>query len=367
MLHDLLSRLQSERASDLLLVSGVPPAACVHGHWQAFDDTPLNPAQIETMILGALSEPQRQQLAEIRDLDFGLSVPGLGRYRVNAHYQRGSLAAAIRAIPAEPPAFADLNLPPQILEFADYPHGLVLVTGGTGQGKSTTLASMLDHLNHTRSAHIVTIEDPIEFEFINDRCIIEQREIGADSPSFASALRHVLRQRPDVILLGEMRDLETIAAAMTAAETGQLVLASLHTAGAVATLSRIIDVFPPGQQAQIRTQLAGSLRAVVCQALLRSAVGQGLVPATEVLVATPAIRRAIRDNEAHLIYGMLETGRKAGMTTMEQALAEQVRQGQVRPEDALSAASDAARLEKLIGGAAQPEWDMHRLECGTRG
>jgi twitching motility protein PilT len=345
----LLAEAVARGASDLLLISAAPPSICLHGQWRPLGDDRLTPDEIAAWLDAILTEQQRADLHRLRDLDFGLALPGVGRFRVNIHYQRGTPAAAFRAVPLGVPPFETLGLPPQIPGFADYPNGLVLVTGRTGQGKSTTLAAIIDHLNRTRAAHVITIEDPIEFVFEHGRCLIEQRQVGEDSPSFAAALRHVLRQRPDVILIGEMRDLETVATALTAAETGHLVLASLHTCSAAQTIARIIDVFPAAQQPQIRTQLGATLRAIVCQCLVRDSLNDALAPATEILIGTPAIARAIRDNEAHLIHGMIETGRQRGMHTLEQSIAELVRSGRVRPADALAAAADPARLEKLMG------------------
>jgi twitching motility protein PilT len=342
-------------ASDLLLVADAPPTIYTIGQWVPLDDKAMTLRQVAQVLESMLTQGQRETLEKTRDLDFCFVAPTgqagshAQRYRVNVHYQRGGLAAAFRAIPAEVPAFGTLNLPANIRDFAGFPNGLVLVTGCTGQGKTTTLAAMVDHMNRTRSAHVITIEDPIEFAFRHGACLIEQRQIGEDSPSFASALRHVLRQRPDVILIGEMRDLETVATALSAAETGHLILTSLHTSSAAQTLARIIDVFPPTQQPQVRTQLAASLRAVVCQNLVRDVTNESLVPATEILIASPAIRRAIRENESHLIYGMIETGRKQGMHTLEQSLADLVKCGRVLAEDALAAAPDPARLAKMIG------------------
>ncbi len=352
MLADMLARAAQRGASDLLLIGHAAPTIYVKGQWLPLDDRLMSPQDVEACLEPILTEAQRAKLCEARDLDLGFAQEGVGRYRMNVHYQRGMLAAAIRAIPARVPSFEQLGLPPQVLGFADYPNGLVLVTGCTGQGKSTTLAAMIDHMNRTRDGHIITIEDPIEFAFEHGTCLIEQREIGFDSPSFASALRHVLRQRPDVILIGEMRDLETVSTALTAAETGHLVLASLHTASAAQSLARIIDVFPPSQQPQVRTQLAASLQAILCQRLVRDGLNDALTPAAEILVATSAVRRAIRDNETHLIYSMMETGRRLGMITLEQSLADLVRTGRVEPNDAVAAATDPARLEKLIGQTA---------------
>lgn len=336
-------------ASDLLLIAGHPPVIYTAGQWIPLADQSLTAEQVAAAVNSLLNDARRAELHARQDVDFALSVPGVGRFRVNLHSQRGTPAAAFRAIPLGVPPFAQLGLPPQVLGFADYPSGLVLVTGCTGQGKSTTLAAIIDHMNRSRRDHVITIEDPIEFLFTTGTCLIEQREIGQDSPSFVSALRHVLRQRPDVILIGELRDLETISTALTAAETGHLVLASLHTAGAAQTIARIIDVFPAAQQPQVRTQLTASLRAIVCQRLVRDRLNESLAPATEILVATPAIARAIRDNETHLVYGMIETGRQRGMTTLEQSLAELVREGRVDTKDALAAATDPGRLARLLG------------------
>ncbi|MFQ5422704.1 MAG: type IV pilus twitching motility protein PilT [Phycisphaerae bacterium] len=360
-LPDLLTAADRRGASDVLLVAGAPPTHFVGGQWSPLHDIPLTSGDIVDCIESILTEPQCQRLHEDRDVDLGITFPRIGRYRVNVHYQRGTLAAAFRRIPPQVPAFDQLNLPSQVLRLADAPHGLVLVTGGTGQGKSTTLAALIEHMNRTRAAHIITIEDPVEFNFEHGRCVIEQRQIGEDSPSFSDALRHVLRQRPDVILIGEMRDRDTIATALTASETGHLVLASLHTADVTQTLTRIVDVFPAGQQPQIRTQLAGSLRGVVCQTLVADrqcphATADrrvpALTPATELLFASPAIRRTLRENEPHLLYGMLETGRSAGMHTLEQSLAELVAHGRIAPDEALAAASEPGRLERLLKPSA---------------
>ncbi len=349
LLTELLSEAQDCGASDLLLVAGTPPTVFVSGRWTALQETAMAEAQIAACIEPILTEEQRDKLRLARDLDLGFSVPGKGRFRANIHYQRGSIAAAIRAIPEEIPAFQTLGLPAKVLDIADMPAGLVLVTGGTGQGKSTTLAAVIDHMNQSRASHIITIEDPMEFNFRQGKCLIEQREIGDDSPSFASALRHVLRQRPDVILIGEMRDTETMSAALTAAETGHLVLATLHTASASQTLARVIDVFPPTQQSQVRTPLSASLRAILCQTLVSDQLNGGLVPATELLLATNAIRRAIRENEAHLIHSMIETGRRYGMHTMEQSLEALVQAGRVSADDAVAVAADPVRMRKMVG------------------
>jgi len=349
LLAELLGEAQDRGASDLLLIAGTPPTVLVEGQWTALQETSMTAQGVAACIDPIMTEEQRDKLRLSRDLDLGFSVPGKGRFRVNVHFQRGSVAAAFRAIPEEVPAFETLGLPAKVLEIADMPAGLVLVTGGAGQGKSTTLATVVDHMNRSRASHIITIEDPIEFNFGQGTCLIEQRQIGDDSPSFASALRHVLRQRPDVILIGEMRDTETMAAALTAAETGHLVLATLHTASASQTLARVINVFPPPQQSQVRTQLSASLRAILCQTLVADQLNSGLVPATELLFATNAIRRAIRDNEAHLIHSMIETGRRQGMHTLEQSLQALVQAGRVSAGDAVAAAVDPVRMQKMLG------------------
>lgn len=358
----LLKRLIDERAGDLILVADAPPTIHVNGKWKALDLPAVPAVELDAHLKALLTPHQIERLDEAKDLDFAIELAGAGRCRANIHYQRGTLAAAFRSIPGEVPTFESLNLPEQVLSFADYPNGLVLVTGGTGQGKSTTLATLIDHINHTRAAHVITIEDPVEFAFTNDQCLIEQREIGSDSPTFGSALRHVLRQRPDVIVIGELRDLETISTALTAAETGHLVFGSLHTSSTSQTLARLIDVFPPMQQGQIRVQLAASLRAIVCQTLLRDEMNETLIPATEILVATTGIRRALRENETHLINSMIETGRSLGMHTLEQNLAELVQSGRIDKESALAATTDRARLSRLIGDCA----DTEELRAGLR-
>jgi len=351
----LLTETAQHNASDLLLIAEAPPTIFTNGQWIALPHAPLGPDDVIDCLGPVLNEDQRQKLRTQRDLDVGFAIDGLGRYRMNVHYQRGSVAAAIRTIPGEPPDFDALGMPPQVLDFATFPSGLVLITGCTGQGKSTTLAALVGHMNRHRRAHVITIEDPIEFAFTHGTCLIEQRQIGDDCPTFAAALRHVLRQRPDVILIGELRDLETISTALTAAETGHLVFASLHTSSAPQTLSRIVDVFPAAQQPQIRTQLAGSIRAVLCQTLVRDQLNDCMIPATEILNATSAIRRAIRDNETHLIYSMIETGKRLGMHTLEQSLADLLRAGRITTDEAFRVTAEPTRLAKLAGCAIPAE------------
>ncbi len=347
----MLKSAASRGASDLLLVANVPPTVSIRGEWVDLSSVALSAENVEQLVDSLMNDEQRHKLHTVRDVDLGVTIPGVGRYRINLHYQRETLAAAIRAIPEDIPAFDSLGLPEQVIQFADYSNGLVLVTGGTGQGKSTTLAALIDHMNRGRRRHIITIEDPVEFAFKPGTCLIEQRQVGEDCPTFASALRFVLRQRPDVVLLGEVRDLETMASALTAAETGHLVLATLHTCNASQTIARIIDVFPAAQQPQVRSQLAGSLRAILCQSLIQDNLNDSLVPATELLVATAAIRRAIRENETHLISSMIETGRRMGMHTLEQSLEELVKSGRITPESAVLAAADPVRMQVMLGGA----------------
>lgn len=347
-LESILRSAAEHAASDILLVANEPPTIFVQGNWITLSPNPLEPDAIVALVDPMMSSDQRHVLQTVRDLDMGFSVAGLGRYRLNLHYQRGTMAAAIRSIPETIPSFESLGLPSQTLSFADYANGLVLVTGGTGQGKSTTLAALIDHMNRGPARHIITVEDPVEFAFRKGTCLIEQRQVGDDSPSFPSALRHVLRQRPDVILIGELRDLETMSSALTAAETGHLVLATLHTCSASQTLARMIDVFPAGQQGQVRTQLAASLRAILCQTLLKDEANDVLIPATELMIANSAIRRMIRDNEAHLIYSVIETGRKHGMHTLEQSLESLVSSGRISPEAAVLAAAEPIRMQNLL-------------------
>jgi len=347
-INELMKAAYADQASDLILVPGKPASVYIHGRLRLFNDTELLHTELADMLNSFMNAQQKRRLEEFGDVDFSHSIPGLGRARVNVHKQRGSLAAAIRFINSEIPSFTELNLPDKLSELARLPRGMILVTGSTGSGKSTTLATMIEYMNEHFEKHIITLEDPIEYLFTHKRCIIEQREIGEDSPSFVSALRHVVRQKPDVILVGEMRDRETINTALTAAETGHLVLGTLHTNSAAETVERVIDVFESSHQSQIRIQLATTLRAVICQTLLPRCDQPGMIPATEMMIVTPAIRHAIREAETHLIPGMIETGRKYGMITMDQKLAELVGAEKISFETAVSKAADPERLERLI-------------------
>ncbi|GMU23782.1 MAG: twitching motility protein PilT [Phycisphaerae bacterium] len=355
-IEDWLKRAREADASDLIFVAGKPPCVYVHARMQPLNDHPLSADELNKLLFSMLAAEQRHQLEETGDLDFAWGSATVGRARINVHRQRGSYAAAIRFINTRIPSFEELSLPPRLAEFAQLPRGLVLVTGTTGSGKSTTLAAMIEYMNERFERHIITLEDPIEFLFAHRKCVIEQREIGQDSPSFAAALRHVVRQKPDVILVGEMRDRETIATALTASETGHLVLGTLHTSSAAQTIERIIDVFEAAHQPQIRVQLANTLRAVICQTLLTRENRPGMAPALEIMVMTPAIRRAIRDGETHLIPGMIETGQKLGMCTLDRSLADLVTSGTVLPQTAMAKAADPEKLEKLVatpGNAAR--------------
>jgi twitching motility protein PilT len=340
-LTDLFHAAADGQASDILLVSGAPPVLRVDGDLCRTELDPMGPGAIEQLIFSQLNEAQGQQLRETGDLDFSIGVPRLGRFRINAHRQRETYALAIRYIPNEIPSLEDLRLPRVVQSFTHLRQGLVLVTGQTGSGKSTTLASIIDRINREQPVHIITLEDPIEYVFGHGKAIVEQREVGTDCTSFSSALRHVVRQDPDIILVGELRDLETISTALSAAETGHLVFGTLHTTSAAGTVDRLIDVFPPNQQSQIRAQLADSLRAVISQQLLLRAGGSGRVAALEVMVATRAVQRCIREQENHMLPGIIETGKKFGMQSMRQAISDLKTVGAIDPEHA------AAQVEML--------------------
>ncbi|MGH9108496.1 MAG: type IV pilus twitching motility protein PilT, partial [Acidimicrobiales bacterium] len=329
-LDDLLRYAVRVGASDLHLTANMPPTVRLHGALRPLDGVPpLDPNTVREMIFGVLPQIQREQFEAQHELDTSHSVAGVGRFRVNVCMQRGTIAVALRPIPHDIPEFATLGLPDAVQAFTDLRRGLVLVTGPTGSGKSTTLASLIDIINRTKPLHIVTVEDPIEFLHTHKRAVISQREVGADTDSFSEALRRALRQDPDVILVGELRDLETIATALTAAETGHLVFATLHTQDAPSTIDRVIDVFPPSQQEQIRIQLGSSLQGVVTQQLLPTVDGNGRCVSAEVLVCTPAIQNLIRAAKTHQIYSLMQTGGQHGMQTMDQSLAALVRQHRV--------------------------------------
>jgi twitching motility protein PilT len=346
-IDELLAQLVSRDGSDLHLTVGSPPVVRVRGSLERLDEfPPLTPELSLQLLYQIMSSDQQKQIEIKGQLDMSYSVPGFARFRVNVYSQRESLAAAFRLIPFGIKTLEELGLPSSLHEFASKPRGLVLITGPTGSGKSTTLASLIDEINRTRAHHIITIEDPIEFLHRHKRCIVNQREIGPDTQSFADALRSALRQDPDVILLGEMRDLETISTALTAAETGHLVFGTLHTQSAPSTIDRMIDVFPPQQQEQIRIQIAGTLQGVVSQALLPTADGKGRVPALEILFPDDAVRNLVRQARIEQVYSIMQTGSARGMQTMEQSLAGLTQQHVISSDVALAASS---RPEQLLG------------------
>jgi twitching motility protein PilT len=349
-LTDVLVAMLAVGASDLHLAAGSPPLARVDGNLGTLDGFgELTSGGIQRAVYAVLTQKQRERFEADLELDLAYSLPGEGRFRVNLYRQREAVGAAFRRIPYEIKSLEQLGMPPVIAKFASLSRGLVLVTGPTGSGKSTTLAALVDLANRTRHDHILTVEDPIEFLHTHQACLVNQREVGEDTHSFGNALRHALRQDPDILLVGEMRDLETISVALTAAETGHLVLATLHTQDAAQTIDRVIDVFPPHQQQQVRTQLAGALQGVVCQSLCRTASGRGRAAATEVLVATPAIRNMIREGKTHQIYSALQAGAQHGMYTMDQSLADLVRRRVIDRDTGLERAHHPEDLIRLIG------------------
>jgi len=349
---EVLLEVIDRRASDLHITAGAPPMVRVRGRLTPIDGyPPLTQTDTREIVYSILSNSQRQKFETNWQLDFAYQIPGKARFRVNAYFQRAAIGAAFRLIPFDVVPLETLGLPKVVAEFANKPRGLVLVTGPTGSGKSTTLASLIDVINESREEHIMTIEDPIEFLHQHKKCIVNQRELGSDAPSFADALKAALRQDPDVILVGEMRDLETIGTALTAAETGHLVFATLHTQDTPQTIDRIIDVFPPEQQGQVRAQLSVALQGIMTQMLLPTADGAGRCVATEVLVPTPAVRNLIREAKSHQIYSVLQTGGSHGMQTMDAALSQLVRAGKITRQLAESRAHSAEELRRLIGGA----------------
>jgi twitching motility protein PilT len=346
---DLLEQVVIRGASDLHVTVGSQPVIRMNGRLERVDEfTRLTPEDTQRMLYRILSTEQQKHFEVNRQIDISYSIPGLARFRVNVYFQRESLGAAFRLIPAELKTIEQLGLPPVLKEFTTRPRGLVLVTGPTGSGKSTTLAAVIDEINRSRDDHIMTIEDPIEFLHRHKKCIVNQREIGPDATSFAEALRGALRQDPDVILLGEMRDLETIGTALTAAETGHLVFATLHTQDAPSTVDRLIDVFPGNQQEQIRVQIASTLQGIVTQTLLPTLDGKGRVAALEVLLPDDAVRNLIRQGKVEQIYSVMQTNTSRGMQTLEQAMLELVRQGKITADVALQRSSRPDQLRSLL-------------------
>lgn len=349
-IEELMHKVVEKEASDLHLTSGLPPVLRMDGRLIPLDDYPkLGSEDVKKLIYEILTDGQRVKLERDLELDLSYSLPGKARFRVNVYWQRGSVGAALRLIPFNIKSPEELGLPKVVEKLARKPRGFILVTGPTGCGKSTTIASMINIINQTRDVHVMTIEDPIEFLHAHGKSMINQREVGIDSHSFTAALRHVLRQDPDVILVGEMRDLETISIALTAAETGHLVFASLHTQDAPQSIDRIVDVFPPQQQHQIRIQLAGTLQAILAQQLLPRKDGTGRIPAMEVMIATPAIRNMIREQKVHQIYTAMQSGYNVGMQTMDQALANLVKANIVSYQEAFSRAINPEEFNRIVG------------------
>ena len=348
-LPELLKKTVELDGSDLHLATNTPPQVRVHGRLQRLDLPPLTPADTKQLAYSVMTDAQKKRFEETLELDFAFGVRGIGRFRCNVFNQRGAVGSVYRLIPERIRGFHELGLPAVIAKLAERPRGLVLVTGPTGSGKSTTLAAMIDKVNNERNEHILTIEDPIEYIHPHKNCLVNQREVHADTQGFSPALRAALREDPDVVLVGEMRDLETIESALRIAETGHLTFATLHTNSASQTINRIIDVFPAHQQGQIRTQLSLVLEGIVCQTLLRRAKGAGRVVALEILVPSPAIRNLIREDTVHQIYSAMQTGQeKIGMQTMNQSLATLYQSGQITLETALSASSLKDELMEMI-------------------
>lgn len=351
-------------ASDLHITTGSPPMARINGNLSPLDPAPLKPSETKQLLYSVLTDAQKHRFEEENELDFSFGLKGLSRFRGNVFMQRGAVSGAIRTIPFKILSFSDLGLPPVVHTLVKKPRGLILVTGPTGSGKSTTLSSMIDRVNQERHDHIITIEDPIEFLHPHKKCIVNQREVASDTKSFKAALKYVLRQDPDVVLIGEMRDLETIEAALTLSETGHLTFGTLHTNSASQTVNRIVDVFPSHQQPQVRAQLALVLEGVLSQQLIPKKNGQGREMALEVMVPTSAIRNLIREDKVHQIYSAMQTGQEQnGMQTMNQSLADLVKKGKISLEDATGRSHQVDELLSLIhrgrssmpGGPAAPQ------------
>ncbi len=348
-LHDLLKEMIDKGASDVHITTGIPPMMRLHGHLTPIGSQALTPSETKAMAYSILTDQQKQKFEEQKELDLSFGVKALSRFRANVFVQRGAVAVAIRTIPYKILGFEELGLPKVVGELCERPKGLILVTGPTGSGKSTTLATMIDKINREKPEHIVTIEDPIEYVHQHKKCVVNQRELHADTYSFKAALKSVLRQDPDKVLIGEMRDLETIEAALTIAETGHLTFGTLHTNSAVQTINRIIDVFPPHQQPQIRAQLSFVLEGVLCQMLMRRANGQGRVLALEIMIPNAAIRNLVREDKLHQVYGMMQAGKeKSGMQTMNESLLQHFLRRNITAEQALGASTQPDELLQMM-------------------
>lgn len=361
-LHQLLKILVEANGSDLHITTNTPPQIRVDGKMTPLDFPPLNQVETKQLCYSVLTDAQKHKFEEENELDLSFGVKGLSRFRGNVFIQRGAVAGVFRVIPYKILTFEELNLPPVVSELAAKPRGLILVTGPTGSGKSTTLASMIDYINISRHEHIVTIEDPIEYLHPHKGCLVNQREVGADTKSFKNALRYILRQDPDVVLVGELRDLETIEAALTLSETGHLCLATLHTNSCVQTVNRIVDVFPPYQQTQVRAQLSFVLEGVMSQALMPKMNSKGRVMALEIMIPNPAIRNLIREDKVHQIYSQMQVGQeKFGMQTMNQSLCSLFQKRLISLEEALGRSSDPDELKQMI---SNPSAGMQRRPSG---
>ncbi len=348
-MHQLLKAMIEKGASDLHITTGTAPQLRIDGKLHPLRMPPLSPPETKQLCYSVLTDAQKHRFEETSELDLSFSVQKLSRFRGNVFVQRGNVAVVFRAIPFKIKSFEELGLPKVVSDMAQKPRGLILVTGPTGSGKSTTLVTMIDKINTERNEHIITIEDPIEYLHHHKGCVLNQREVGADTTSFKNALKYILRQDPDVVLIGEMRDLETIEAALTVAETGHLAFATLHTNSAVQTINRIVDVFPPYQQAQVRAQLSFVLEGVMCQSLIQRANGPGRVMTLEVMVPNAAIRNLIREDKIHQIYSAMQVGQeKYGMQTMNQSLATLVQRREITLEGALGRSSDPDELRNII-------------------
>ncbi len=347
-INEILKTAMDNKASDIHIVVGQPPLIRLHTQMAPMDYPVVTAESANRMLKDILSEQRIAAFMEKRDADFSYELPGFGRFRVNAHFQRNSVAMAFRIITDKVRQLDQLGLPEVVSRLTYLPRGLVLVTGGTGSGKSTTLAAMIDAMNRRYNKHIITLEDPIEYLLASNKCTIEQREVGSDVPSFASGLKHVLRQDPDIILVGEMRDLETTSAAISAAETGHFVMSTLHTSSAAQTIERIIDIYPGEQQNQIRSMLANTLQAVVCQELFKRIDQPGMTPGIEVLIVTPAVRNLIRENRIYEIQNVIETSRALGMQTMDTSIKQLYFNGKISKEDAVAMSHQPEKLERQL-------------------
>jgi twitching motility protein PilT len=347
-MNDLLLLMVQKKASDLHMTVGVAPSLRIDGVLVQSNLEKLNSDTCQRLIYSLLSDAQKQRFESENELDVSFGIKGLGRVRMNVYRQRGSVGAALRSVPSRFMTFEEIGLPPGVADLVNLPRGLVLVTGPTGSGKTTTMASLIDYINENRKCHIMTVEDPIEYVHSHKQSIVNQRELGGDTPSFTSALKYVLRQDPDVILVGEMRDTETIAAAITIAETGHLVFSSLHTNDAASTVNRILDSFPADRQSQARSQLSLTLQAIICQTLLANASGVGRVLACEFLMVTPAVRNLIREQKLEQIFLAMQTGSRLGMQTMNQSLLTLVTKQKITPEEAMTVSPDVEELKRLL-------------------